>query len=125
MAHIYVPQKWIVPTRVITVDGVRSVGMPDFQMICEVGPYEMDVLVRPSKKLEFYGQVTRADRYYNPAAEMPLTLVDRDGWPVTAEVRTDTYGEFDLSTKRDGVFGLRIGDQPEAPCVLVWKGRDA
>ena len=125
MAHIYVPQKWTVPSRVIKVDGVRSAGPPDVQMICEVGAYEMDVLVRPSKKLEFYGQVTRADHYYNPAEDVPLTLVDQDGWPVTTEVRTDTYGEFDISTKRDGVFGLRIGDQQKAPCVLVWKGRDA
>lgn len=123
MTHL--PAKWVVPNRVARVEGVRSAGLPDFKMICTAGPYEVDVLVRPGQKLELYGQVTRADDVYSPVSKVVMTLVDRDGWPVSRDVRTDDYGEFDLSTKRDGVFGVRIGEEPDAPCVLVWKGREA
>jgi hypothetical protein len=52
-----------------------------------------------------------------------LELVEAAGaYPVT-QARTDDFGEFDMASRdKRRRYGLRVGDAPDAPCVLVWEG---
>ena len=48
--------------------------------------------------------------------------------PDQAEVRfqTEWFGEFDLASQdRRPMYGLKVGDDADAPCVLVWEGESA
>jgi hypothetical protein len=120
------PTSWIVPKRIRRPRGVRTGALEDIQLLCAAGPYELDVLVREHEgptRLEIVGQVTLAGRVYEPVPNLRLQLIEAHGEYPAQQARTDDFGEFDLASgetrKR---YGLRIGDAPEAPCVLVWEG---
>ncbi len=116
---------WIRPQRVHASGGSRAGMLADTKLVCGAGPYEVDVLVREfaaPECLEFLGQVTRGDSIHHPVAELPLSLVRAEPGEVVSTTSTDEFGEFDLSSDPVGAYGLRLGDDDDAPCVLVWEG---
>jgi hypothetical protein len=119
--HLYIPESWIVPASVTPVKGIRS-SQPDLQVLCDAGPYELDILVRPFKQLEFYGQVISAEHVFQPVEDLPVTLVWAEADIETT--KTNAFGEFRFASARRGAYGLRLGQDPDAPCVLVWGGRE-
>jgi len=118
---------WIVPKRIaFHQGGLRGSALADVQMICTVGSYELDLLVRetdgPERSLEIVGQVTRAGRVFEPVADLPLALVEARTREDTARAETDEFGEFDVSSPCGNTYGLRLGASADAPCILVWGG---
>jgi len=118
--QVCIPESWIVPPRIVKVKGVRGSDQPDLQILCDAGPYELDLLVRPFKQLEFYGQVISAEHVFQPAIDLEVTLVWSDA-DIEA-TRTNAFGEFRFASARRGAYGLRLGQEASAPCVLVWGG---
>ena len=118
--RIYIPENWIIPAKIVKVKGIRSSGPCDLQVLCDAGPYELDLLVRPFEQLEFYGQVISAGRVFQPAVDLDVTLVWSDADIATRT--TNAFGEFRLTSPRRGTYGLRLGQEANAPCVLVWEG---
>jgi hypothetical protein len=107
--------------------GLRAGALADFQLICGAGPYELDLLVRDLEAeptLEFAGQVTRGGWMNEPVPDLPMILVEASRSDVVAEAETDGFGEFGLSSAREGHYGLLLGDGEDAPCVLVWEGAE-
>lgn len=120
-------RRWVRPVRVGASGGTRVGAAADYQLVCTAGPFALDVLVRDceaERELRFVGQVTHAGRIHEPVPELPLQLI---GMPVasTDDTATDEFGEFALSSGRDGLYGLRLGPTMNAPCVMVWEGWDA
>jgi len=116
--------EWILPRKVIQRAGVRAGVVADFQLVCGAGPFELDVLVRELRLphgIELAGQVTSAESIYDPVGSLPLSLVDADEMRIVSCTTTDPFGEFDLNSRRPGQFGLRLGEAPDAPVVLVWE----
>lgn len=123
-ASIAVPAGWIVP-QVVSHRGSRGSALVDFQLLCGAGEYELDVLVRECTdpaRFEIVGQVTRAGHIYAPVADLRLTLVRPDSARRLLDTCTDQFGEFNLSAPCKDTYGLRLGDAPDAPCVLVAEG---
>ncbi len=120
---------WIVPQRIRPTRAAgRGEALVDLQLVCGAGPYELDVLLREQAKggvLDIVGQVTLAESIYEPVARLRLDLVEARGSKTVACTETDTFGEFDLASEREGVFGLRLGDASDAPCVLIWEGEES
>ncbi len=117
-----VPADWITADR---ESHDRSLALSDLQLVCGAGPYELDILVREqlsSPTLRIVGQVTRGDRIYEPVADLPLVLVRANMSDTVADTRTDDFGEFDMEADRDAAYGLRLGRDENAPCVLIWGG---
>ena len=54
---------------------------------------------------------------------LPLALVDGRSAAVRVDTVTDEFGEFGLAAGDDGLFGIRLGQGGDSPCVLVWEGR--
>jgi hypothetical protein len=124
-ARSAVPASWIRPKSVRRSEGHRGAATADLQIICGAGPYEIDVLVREHASpegLDVTGQVTRAENLHEPIPSLPLTLVEAEQFRSVEEGRTDDYGEFAFGHHRKGVYGLRLGTDANAPCVLVWEG---
>lgn len=119
------PAGWIRPD-IVLVEEQNRAGMPaGMQLICGAGPFELEVLVQDlerEKRLEFAGQITRAGSVYDPVGGLPVTLVSEKESLPAAETETDGFGEFDLVSARGSRYGLKLGDGPGAPCVLVWEG---
>ena len=117
---------WIVPQRIRTSRAAaRGEALVDLQLICGAGPYELDVLLREQGNggvLDIIGQVTRAESIYEPVSSLRLDLVEGRGSETVACTETDNFGEFDLAAEREGIFGLRLGDATDAPCILIWEG---
>ena len=120
---------WIVPQRVRPAQAAgRGEALVDFQLVCGAGPYELDVLLREQAKggvLDIVGQVTLAESIYEPVARLRLDLVEAAGSETVASTETDNFGEFDLASERESMFGLRLGDASDAPCVLIWEGEES
>lgn len=120
---------WIVPRRIVVVqDAQRAGAAPDVHLIVGAGPYELDILMRERKRsaeLEMAGQVTRAGRIYEPVVNLSLELVESRAARIVTDTQTDKFGEFDLVSSTDGCFGVRLGKDENAPCVLVWEGSQA
>lgn len=115
---------WIVPRRVVVTNGRGSLA--DLHLICGAGPYELDILMREApRELEMTGQVTRAGRIFEPVARLPLMVVETPSVMAVASTETDSFGEFDLASPRDGRYGVRLGEGDDAPCVLVWDGEES
>ncbi len=120
-----VPDSWIRPPQLRARARVRTGDRADTQIVCGVGPYELDVLVREfatKGDLEMLGQVTRAERIHEPVMDLHMELVAA---PTCAEVgatQTDEFGEFAFGRQPDAAYGLRLGRGQDAPCVLVWEG---
>jgi hypothetical protein len=127
MISISYPNGWNSPRRVVRRrGGVGDAVTDDVQLLCDAGPYELDLLVRvhPERgEFDLLGQVTLGGSIYKPVADLELTLIEGSDRREAARTRTDDFGEFDLmSGDAHLVYGLRIGEGPEAPCVLVWDG---
>jgi hypothetical protein len=121
------PDGWLSPRRVVRRrGGVGDAVAHDVQLLCDAGPYQLDLLVRvhPARdEFDLLGQVTLGGSIYRPVADLELTLVAADGHREPAGTRTDEFGEFDLmSGDARLVYGLRVGDEAGAPCVRVWDG---
>jgi hypothetical protein len=115
---------WIRPQRVEFVGAQRAGMLADTKLVCGAGPYEVDVLVRQfgrPRGLEFLGQITLAEHLDQPVAGLPLSLVRARPAGVVTDTNTDDFGEFDLASDQSGSHGLRLGIEPDAPCVLVWE----
>lgn len=117
------PAGWILPRRVVRESHRRAGALPDVQLLCGAGPYELDLIVRelPSE-LDIGGQVTRGDAVYDPVGELELALVEAEAEAVLSSTRTDDFGEFDFRAAGDRMYGLRVGAGPETPVVLIWEG---
>jgi hypothetical protein len=119
-----VPADWIRPRRKETSAGQRAGALADHQLVCGIGDYELDVLVREigrPERLETGGQLTLADAIHEPASRVRLTHVEAAATRVIGATETDTFGEFGFRAALSSHYGLRIGDQADAPCVLVWE----
>ena len=117
---------WVVPRRV-AIAGTRG-SQADLHLICGAGPYELDILMREGggpQQLEMVGQVTRAGRIFEPVADLTMKLIEAQRSVTVASTRTDSFGEFDLLSPHHGRYGVRLGDDADAPCVLVWEGAAA
>ena len=123
ISRVEIPAGWLRPASLRTGSARRTGVVSDLQLVCGVGIYELDVLVRELDRpheLEFIGQLTRADAINVPAVEVALTLVRPDeAWPI-ASTRSDSFGEFAFGRLPSAAYGLRVGDADDAPCVLVW-----
>ncbi len=118
-ATIALPQGWIAPKRAIAASGVRG-GGSEFQLVCGVGTYELDLLVRDFHEVfELMGQVTEGESIYAPVRGLPVQLVDADGNPIGELGSTNEFGEFESKADERGLIGLRLGTGEDAPCVLV------
>ena len=122
------PADWIVPKRIVASPDTQCGPVrADLHLVCGVGPYELDVLVRELVgpwRLEVIGQVTLGDSLHEPVSELPLRLVEARTKTV-ADTKTDDFGEFDIGSDATGCYGLRLGEDSDAPCVLVWEGANA
>jgi hypothetical protein len=117
---------WTRPTLVGGERGTRVGAAADYQLVCSAGPFAVDVLVRDceaERQLRYVGQITHAGRIHEPVPALPLQLI---GLPSTraGDTATDDFGEFALSSGREGIFGLRLGTDRLSPCVMVWEGWD-
>ena len=119
------PRGWIIPKRIVHESGVRGGALADVQLICGAGPYEVDILVREHQvpsRLEIVGQITLGGRIHEPVSGLQIELVDSGKSTTAGDTRTDGFGEFDLeSNDKRRTYGLRLGAEAEAPCVLVWE----
>lgn len=118
-----IPSHWIRPRLSARRTGTRVGALSDLQLVCGVGLYELDVLVREREHprgLEFAGQLTCADAIHVPAVEVPLTLVAADGVTPVCHTRSDDFGDFGFVRQPPAAYGLRVGVGDDAPCVLVW-----
>ena len=122
---VTVPIGWIVAEcRPRTLE-IRGGMVSDFQLVCGAGPYEVDVLVRGFESpavVDIAGQVTRADRFDEPVSDLPLALVESQTRRIEFSTSTNEFGEFGFSSSPGPVYGIRLGDGEDAPCVLVWEG---
>ncbi len=119
------PADWIIPDRKSHTRHERGLALSDLQLVCGVGPYELDILVREqlsAPTLQIVGQVTLGDRIYEPVADLPLVLVKANMSDTVADTRTDNFGEFNMESDRSAAYGLRLGRDEDAPCVLIWEG---
>lgn len=121
------PINWIRPRRIIHRRSLRdgSGTLADFQLICGAGPYELDILVREFEaplRLEIGGQVTRANQVHEPIANLRLVLLEAAAATEITATETDSFGEFEFDSQRQGRYGIRIGEAPDAPCVILWDG---
>ena len=119
-----VPEAWFLPRKICLASaGYRGLGGGDLQLMCRVGDFELDVVVRmrgTPAQLEIVGQVTHADRVYEPVANLTLKLVQvKVRVPVTS-TSTDSFGEFDFMALEEATYGIRLGASNDAPTVLVW-----
>ena len=122
---IKIPADWIIPNRVSHTRNERGIALADLQLVCGAGPYELDLLVREqlsAPSLQIVGQVTLGNRIYEPVADLPLVLVKANKAVTVTDTRTDDFGEFDMESDRNSAYGLRLGADEDAPCVLVWEG---
>lgn len=127
MISISYPDGWMSPRRVVRRrGGVGDAVTEDVQLLCDAGPYELDLLVRvhPARgEFDLLGQVTLGGSIYKPVAHLELTLLEGTHRREAARTRTDDFGEFDLMSGDVAlVYGLRVGEGDQAPCVLVWDG---
>ena len=115
---------WIRP-EIVVVERQSRAGLPaGLQLICGAGPFELEVLIHSlerEKRLEIAGQVTQAGTVYEPVGDLPVELVCEDEHSPVAKTRTDDFGEFGLVSGKGTRYGLKLGDGPAAPCVLVWE----
>ena len=119
-----IPSGWLRPASGRTRSARGSCVRSDVQLVCGVGVYELDVLVRALDRpheLEFIGQLTRADAINVPAVEVALRLVRSDETCPISSTRSDSFGEFAFESVPSATYGLRVGDADDSPCVLVWE----
>ena len=117
--------RWIRPDRVIHRRTLRTGVLADFQLICGVGEYELAILVREHEaplRLEIGGQVTQADQVHVPVSGLEVTLLDATAETVITTTSTDEFGEFVFGSQRQDSYGIRIGEAPDAPCVILSDG---
>lgn len=121
-----VPMWWVRPRRIDRrPEGARSGGLADYKLVCEAGSYELDVLVREVEEprgFELQGQVTHAGKIHEPVARLTVDLVQPPDAARVSASKTDDFGEFGFDRRSEGVYGLRLGEGDDAPCVLVWEG---
>jgi hypothetical protein len=116
---------WIVPRRAPVVTATATPHRANVRIACVARPYSIDLLLRECiapAELRLVGQVTRADRVYEPFADLPLELRVAANAETWATARTDAFGEFDLVCPADHTYGLALGSGPDRPCVLLWDG---
>jgi hypothetical protein len=117
--------RWIRPDLVVHRRPLRTGVLADFQLICGVGDYELDILVREHEaplRLEIGGQVTRANEVHVPVPGLELTLLDATAETVVTSTSTDEFGEFVFDSQSQDRYGIRIGIAPDAPCVILTDG---
>lgn len=125
ISKIEVPTGWLRPASRRTGSARRAGVLSDLQLVCGVGVYELDVLVRELDRphgIELIGQLTQADQINVPAVRVGLTLVRPDEARPVSSTRSDSFGEFAFGRLPSAVYGLRVGDADDSPCVLVWDG---
>ena len=116
---------WIVPRRTPVATASATPHRANLRIACVAGPYSIDLLLRECDapaELRLVGQVTRADRVYEPVADLPLELVFATDQGTCATGRTDAFGEFDFESPVHRTYGLALGSGPDRPCVLLWDG---
>ena len=114
---------WIKPTIRNRPGGLRAGLLADYQVVCGVGDYEIDVLVREietPRRLEIGGQLTVREAVYEPAPDVPVQIVEEASDLLVDQTKTDPFGEFHLASPSAGRIGVRLGEEAEAPCVLLW-----
>jgi hypothetical protein len=116
---------WIVPRRTPVATATTTPHRANVRIACVAGPYSLDLLLRECRapaELRLVGQVTRADRIYEPVPDLPTELVFAADSETCATGRTDAFGEFDFACPVDRTYGLALGSGPDRPCVLLWDG---
>jgi len=119
------PTVWLRPTRIIRRRPLRDGVLADFQLICGAGDFEFDILVRELEaplRLEIGGQVTRAGQVHEPISDLTLVLLEAAEATQITATATDEFGEFEFQSQLLGRYGIRIGEEPDAPCVALWEG---
>jgi hypothetical protein len=119
------PAAWIKPKRFRVAGNVRAGALADVSLLCNAGPYELDVLIRelPSPpSLAIAGQVTQAERIHEPVPALDLALLDPSSSGVVLATTTNEFGEFDFPTLGEEPYGLRCGEDPTSPVILLWEG---
>lgn len=119
--------RWVRPQMVVRTRHTRGGPLADFQVIATVGSYEVDVLVRESAvpgQLLIRGQVTLSGFESRPAAGIELRLVEGELTRVVASAATDEFGQFGFTSEAGGHYGVQIGGDQDAGCVLIWQGQD-
>jgi hypothetical protein len=103
---------------------LRAGSIPDIQLVGGVGAYEVDVLVRvlPTAQVEIVGQVTHAGRIHEPVGGLAVVLYDAQAMEAAAQTRTNAFGEFDLHGDARARYALALGEERDAPCLLIWEG---
>ena len=121
---VSVPQGWLLPRKIrLASAGYRGLGGGDLQLMCRAGDFELDVVVRmrgAPAQLEIVGQVTHADRVYEPVADLTLKLIEVKAATPVMSTSTDSFGEFDFMSLEEATYGIRLGASKDAPTVLVW-----
>ncbi|MCP5069488.1 MAG: hypothetical protein GY946_23215 [bacterium] len=120
-----IPDSWIRPEPLQRPARMRAGQRADTQLVCGVGPYELDVLVREfacGGDLELLGQVTRAERIHEPVSDLEMQLIVAPACTRIGATQTDQFGEFAFGRQPEAAYGLRLGPGEDAPCVLVWEG---
>ena len=115
--------EWILPRRIeISASGFRGVAHAEQQLFCDLGPYELDLVVREEDgALEISGRVTRNGPGAGPVPDISLELVNAETMTVRDAVASNVFGEFDLFTSGAMSCGIRIAHGDELDYVLVWE----
>lgn len=119
------PETWIQPQRLRATGNVRAGDLADVSLICSAGPYELDVLIRELQtppSLAIAGQVTQAERIHEPVPALELALLEASTSGVVMATTTNEFGEFDFPTLGEEQYGLRCGEDPASPVILLWDG---
>jgi len=119
------PEHWIKPRRFRVFGNVRAGALADVSLLCNAGPYELDVLIRELQtppSLAIAGQVTQAERIHEPVPSLELALLEPSSCDVVLATTTNEFGEFDFPTLGEEQYGLRCGEDPASPVILLWDG---
>ncbi|MHC5011337.1 MAG: carboxypeptidase-like regulatory domain-containing protein [Planctomycetota bacterium] len=112
-------------TSVVSPSTERPAPPEDVKIICCIGPYEVDALVRNDgsrTRVGVVGQVIRSDGIFDPVSGVRVSLVGGRPASVRATTTTDEFGKFRLATDWHQPCELRLGDGRDVHTVHVWDG---
>ena len=118
-------EDWLRPETLRLCTNVRTGMLADLQLVCGAGPFELDVVVAEHASppsLDINGQVTRAGCIHEPVRSLELSVIEAVDRRVVGGTATDEFGEFGFAALAAQPYGLRLGDRPDAPCILIWEG---
>jgi hypothetical protein len=119
--------EWILPRRIHRIMAVRANVRADSKLLCGAGPYDLVMFVRETEEtgeFELTGRITKSGPGTGPVPGLPVRLVGAAGKAASEVKTTDERGEFRLTAGPGSRYGLRVGGEDDAPCVLVWDERN-